>query len=87
MDDDCNGYIDDIHGINAVTNGGPAVCSNPIPAGDPNDEYYHGTHVAGIIGAVGNNGLGTVGVAWRVKMMPLKFLDKRGNGSFGDAIE
>ena len=36
-------------------------------SGDPMDDYGHGTHVAGIIGAVGNNGLGVVGVAWRIE--------------------
>ena len=43
VDDDGNGYIDDIHGINAITG-----------SGDPMDDHYHGTHVAGTIGAVGN---------------------------------
>ena len=53
IDDDGDGYIDDVHGINARTG-----------SGDPNDDYGHGVHVAGIIGAVGNNATGVVGVAW-----------------------
>jgi subtilisin family serine protease/outer membrane protein assembly factor BamB len=76
-DDDGNGYIDDVHGINAI-NG----------TGTPADDTGHGTHVAGIIGAVGNNGIGISGVAWRVRIMPLKFLGGvAGRGSTSDAIE
>jgi subtilisin family serine protease len=75
-DDDNNGYIDDIYGINAITS-----------SGNPYDDNAHGTHVAGTIGAVGNNALGVVGVNWNVKIMGLKFLDANGSGSLGDAIE
>jgi PKD repeat protein len=53
---------------------------------DPNDDYGHGTHVAGIIGAVGNNGIGVVGVAWRVQLMACKFLDTNGVGTVDGAI-
>lgn len=76
IDDDGDGYIDDVHGINAITG-----------SGDPNDDNHHGTHVAGTIGAVGNNNLGVVGVAWAVSIMPLKFLDSSGYGDVADAIE
>ena len=55
IDDDNNGYIDDIHGINTVGIDGNRT---PETEGDPMDELGHGTHVAGIAGAVGNNGLG-----------------------------
>ena len=77
-DDDGNGLVDDIHGINAT--------------GSPNstnlwDDLGHGTHVAGIIGAVGNNGLGGAGVAWRVQLMICKFMDSTGNGYTSDAVE
>ena len=76
-DDDGNGYVDDVHGINAITG-----------TGLPSDDTGHGTHVAGIIGAVGNNGIGISGVAWRVQIMPLKFLGGlAGRGSTSDAIE
>lgn len=57
--------------------------------GDPSDDDGHGTHVAGIIGAVGNNGsagAGVTGVAWKVQLMPLKFLTATGTGSTSDAI-
>jgi PKD repeat protein/subtilisin family serine protease len=61
--------------------------TNTIAANtDPNDDYGHGTHVSGTIGAVGNNGLGIVGVCWNVQIMALKFLDSTGNGTMSDAI-
>lgn len=76
VDDDGNGYIDDVHGINAVTG-----------TGDPMDDDGHGTHVAGTIGAVANNGFGHVGVAWEVQIMGLKFIRASGFGILSDAIE
>ncbi len=62
----------DLHGINAVVT--PTT-------GDPTDDVGHGTHVSGIAGAVGNNGIGISGVAWKVQLMPLKFLDSTGAGT------
>lgn len=76
VDDDGDGYIDDVHGINAINQ-----------SGNPSDDYGHGTHVAGIIGATGNNSVGIAGVAWRVQLMPLKALDSTGEGAISDAIE
>jgi subtilisin family serine protease len=76
VDDDGNGYVDDIYGINAITE-----------TGDPNDDHGHGTHCAGTIGAVGNNGSGVVGVNWKVKLIGMKFLDSGGYGYDADAIE
>jgi len=76
LDDDGNGYVDDVHGINAINN-----------SGDPNDDHGHGTHISGIVGAVGNNNVGLVGVAWKVKIMGCKFLDPTGNGFISDAIK
>lgn len=76
IDDDRNGYVDDVHGINAIDG-----------TGSPEDDQGHGTHLSGIVGAVGNNGKGSVGVAWKVKIMPLKFIDSTGSGSTSDAIE
>lgn len=61
VDDDGNGFIDDVHGYDFRYN-------DP----DPWDEYGHGTHTAGTIGAAGNNGLGVVGVNWNVRIMPIK---------------
>lgn len=76
IDDDGNGYVDGVHGINAITNSAPPI-----------DDNHHGTHVAGTIGAVGNNSTGVVGVAWSVRIMALKFLNSSGSGSASDAIE
>ena len=75
IDDDGNGYIDDVHGFDFYNYDG-----------DPMDENGHGTHVAGIIGAVGNNGLGITGVAWRVQILPAKFLGADGSGATSSAI-
>ncbi len=54
---------------------------------NPMDDSSHGTHVAGIIGAIGNNGTGVSGVNWHVSIMALKFLDSAGNGFVSDAIK
>jgi len=75
LDDDGNGYIDDIYGYD--------FCNSE---GDPIDDNGHGTHVSGIIGAVGNNGIGVVGVCWKVKIMAVKFLNEAGSGWDSDAI-
>lgn len=75
IDDDGDGVVDDVHGFNAILN-----------SGEPNDEVGHGSHVAGIIGAVGNNGRGIAGVAWKVQLMPLKFIGADGNGATSDAV-
>jgi subtilisin family serine protease len=76
VDDDGNGYIDDVYGINAITN-----------SGNPLDDHGHGSHVAGTIGAAGNNGVGVVGVAWDVKIVGAKFLSSSGSGSLSNAIK
>jgi subtilisin family serine protease len=75
LDNDENGFVDDIHGYDFVNNDG-----------NPMDDDGHGTHVAGTIGAVGNNGIGVVGVAWQVSLMALKFTDAGGRGVTSDAI-
>ncbi len=76
LDDDGNGYIDDVFGINAITG-----------SGDPLDDHSHGTHCAGTIGAAANNGYPHVGVAWQVRLMACKFLGASGGGTYSDAIE
>lgn len=77
VDDDGNGIKDDIHGAKFVSS----------PNGNPMDDNSHGSHVAGTIGAVGNNALGVVGVNWRVKIMALKFLSSSGSGTLSGAIQ
>jgi len=70
------GYVNDLYGINAITD-----------SGDPKDDNGHGTHCAGIIGAVGNNGSGVCGVAWKAQIMGLKFLNSAGSGYEADGME
>ena len=77
VDDDGDGYIDDVHGWNALNDNG-----NIYDAA--NDD--HGTHVSGTIGAAGNNALGVVGVNWNVTIISGKFLGANG-GSTADAIQ
>ena len=70
IDDDGNGKVDDYHGYDFVNND-----FNPM------DDNGHGTHVAGSIGAAGNNGIGIAGVNWNCKLMALKGLNAAGSGS------
>ena len=74
IDDDGNGYVDDVYGYDFYHYDG-----------DPMDDGYHGTHCAGTIGGVGNNGVGVAGVNWNVRIMALKFLGPYG-GWTSDAI-
>lgn len=76
IDDDQNGYIDDIYGCNTIANDG-----NPL------DDNAHGTHVAGTIGAKGNNAVGVVGMAPNVSIAACKFLSASGSGLTSDAIQ
>jgi subtilisin family serine protease len=76
IDDDSNGYVDDVFGIDLPNNDS-----------DPTDDFNHGTHVAGTIGARGNNGAGVAGVNWNVSIMAIKLHDSAGNATAADAIE
>ena len=76
VDDDGNGYVDDIHGWDF------AYGDN-----DPMDGHSHGTHCAGTIGAVHNNGIGVAGVMADVSMVAVKFLTDRGSGTTINAIK
>jgi subtilisin family serine protease len=75
IDDDGNGRMDDLIGWDFVNNDN-----------DPMDGNGHGTHVAGTIGAMGNNGIGVVGVNWNIQIMALKFLPDSGSGTISAAI-
>jgi subtilisin family serine protease len=76
IDDDGNGFIDDCFGIDTANNDS-----------DPMDDNGHGSHVAGTIGAVGNNNIGVVGINWNVGLMACKFLDRFGSGFLSDVID
>jgi subtilisin family serine protease len=75
IDDDSNGYIDDVKGWDFVDDDN-----------DPVDSDDHGTHVAGTVAAVGNNNTGITGVSWTAKIMVLRFLNAFGVGEDADAI-
>src|SRR6185295_11623876 len=60
---------------------------NGVHTCDPQDDHFHGTHVAGTIGGVGNNATGVVGVNWTASIMGLKFLNSAGSGSIADAVD
>ncbi len=75
LDDDGNGFVDDLHGVSAVPGNS-----------DPKDDNGHGTHCAGIVAAVANNNLGIAGVAPGCKLMALKFLGADGGGPTSRAI-
>ena len=70
IDDDGNGFIDDVRGWDFFFNDA-----------DPIDENGHGTHTSGTVGARGNNGLGVTGVNWNVKVMPIKIYNSTGFGT------
>ena len=76
LDDDGNGYVDDWRGWNLVA-------GNNIPR----DDQGHGTHLAGIIGAATNNGLGIAGIAPNARLLPVKVLDDTGFGSYLQVAE
>ncbi len=75
IDDDANGFVDDVFGCDAYNNDG-----------DPTDDNGHGSHCAGTIGGAGNNGIGVTGVAWGVQLMACKFLSATGSGADSDAV-
>lgn len=76
IDDDMNGFIDDVNGFDFVN-------TDALP----DDENFHGTHVAGTIGAVGGNNIGGTGVCWDVQLMALKVLNEAGSGVFSDIAD
>ncbi len=75
VDDDGNGFVDDIHGYNFAVN-----------TADPMDGHGHGTHCSGTIGALHDNGVGVAGVMSEVTIVPVKFLDDNGSGTLEAAV-
>jgi subtilisin family serine protease len=85
IDDDGNGFIDDTNGWDFVSK-----TADPKPKFDKDwnlDGIMHGTVVAGIIAASGNNAAGISGVTWRAQLMPLRVLDGKGQGRANDVIK
>lgn len=76
VDDDGNGYVDDVYGIDTVNDDSY-----------PCDDYGHGTHTSGIMAAVSDNGVGVAGVCPQAQVMALKFIDEEGMGTDADAID
>lgn len=82
IDDDQNGYVDDVHGINTLKR-----TANGIATGNPMDTHSHGTHVAGTIGAKQNNRLGIAGIASNVKIMAIRTVPNSGDETDVDVAE
>jgi subtilisin family serine protease len=76
IDNDNNGFVDDCYGWNFASNNN-----------NTQDDDGHGTHVAGIIGAVTNNNIGIAGLNWYVKLMSVKILDSTGSGDVANLIK
>jgi len=103
IDDDNNGFVDDVHGWNFVPNKNNLPNKNELK-GDPTracnsakeekdtgnnevkDDHGHGTHIAGIIGAVGGNGIGISGVAPKVSLMALKYYSPNGTNNLCNTV-
>jgi subtilisin family serine protease len=82
IDDDGNGYVDDIRGWDFVDR----TADHPNGDNDPMDANTHGTHVSGTIGAAGNNSRGVAGLCWNTKIMVLRAFDATGVGTVSDII-
>ncbi|MCS7465424.1 S8 family serine peptidase [Stieleria sp. ICT_E10.1] len=80
-DTDANGFFDDLFGVNFRSG-----ADDDFAANEPDDALGHGTHVAGTIGAVGNNHTGVVGVNWQASLMSLRILDNSNRSDAGAAL-
>jgi subtilisin family serine protease len=81
VDDDANGFVDDYRGWDWAGDTDYSPDDN-----DPFDQHWHGTHVAGTVGARGNNGTGVAGVSWQVSLVPLRVLNASGSGLVSNLI-
>jgi subtilisin family serine protease len=77
IDDDHNGIVDDVNGASFL---------DGVASGDPSDLVGHGTHIAGIIAAKSNNGVGVAGIAPTARIMPLRFINAKGQGKLSDVL-
>ncbi len=85
LDDDGNGFVDDVNGWDFITNS-----SDPLPKFDGNwtaAGVHHGTAIAGVIGAMTNNGQGIAGLNWRVSIMPIRVLNGAGSGDTASVVQ
>ena len=82
VDNDGNGEVDDWQGFDFIG----ASSGAPSPDDDPFDENFHGTHVAGTVGARGNDGVGVTGVAQRVKLLNVRHTDAEGSAAFSSTL-
>ncbi|MFQ5880633.1 MAG: S8 family serine peptidase, partial [Dehalococcoidia bacterium] len=87
VDDDGNGCVDDAFGCNFVTAPAPECDAPPSPNGTVDDDFGHGTFVAGIVGAESDNTLGVAGVAWGATILPVKIGDCTGTADVFDVID
>ena len=88
VDDDNNGYTDDCYGYDFAGDNSGSNDHNPAPDTPYNKNYHlHGTHVAGIIGAKGNNISGVVGVDWNASIMAIKIFAPNGDAYSSDILE
>lgn len=82
IDDDNNGYIDDVHGINTIVKDSAGNSS-----GNPMASHAHGTHVSGTIAAVQNNSIGIAGIAQKVKIMAIRAVPDSSDETDADVVE
>ena len=95
LDNDGDGYPDDFRGWDFVGTQSQAACPTTcdcvaddpsLEDNDPADPFGHGTHVAGITAAVGDNNVGIAGILWTARIMPLRIIDTVGCGSLADEL-
>lgn len=86
LDDDGNGFVDDVHGWNFVPCAGTTASLEECGDADVDDTHGHGTKIAGLIGADGANTVGIQGICWSVPLMAVKVYESPTSGALGDEI-